>query len=69
MATAFIAREIFTGQELLTGKAVLVHEGKVVEIVPANDIPVGYRHQELSGYLEAVVFERWRLDTPFFIIN
>lgn len=56
MATAFIAREIFTGQELLTGKAVLVHEGKVREIVSAKDIPAGYRHQELPGYLLAPAF-------------
>jgi len=56
MATAFIAREIFTGQEILTGKAVLVREGKVVDIVAASAIPADYRHQKLSGYMLAPAF-------------
>jgi N-acetylglucosamine-6-phosphate deacetylase len=53
MATAFIVREIFTGHEIQTGKAVLVHEGRVVGIVPVPDIPAGYRQESLDGYMLA----------------
>ncbi|HWK06909.1 MAG TPA: N-acetylglucosamine-6-phosphate deacetylase [Puia sp.] len=56
MATAFIAREIFTGQEIQTGKAVLVREGKVVDIVAVSEIPADYRHRQLSGYMLAPAF-------------
>jgi N-acetylglucosamine-6-phosphate deacetylase len=56
MSNAFIAREIFTGQEIQTGKAVLVREGKVVGIVPDQEIPADYRRQELSGYMLAPAF-------------
>ena len=56
MATAFIVREIFTGHEIQTGRAVLVHEGKVVEIVAEEDIPAGYRHRRLPGYMLAPAF-------------
>ena len=56
MATAFIAREIFTGQEIQTGSAVLVREGKVVGIVPATDIPADYRQRQLAGYMLAPAF-------------
>ncbi|HMI62531.1 MAG TPA: N-acetylglucosamine-6-phosphate deacetylase, partial [Puia sp.] len=56
MATAFITREIFTGHEIQTGKAVLVREGKVTGIVPISDIPAGYRRRDLQGYLLAPAF-------------
>lgn len=56
MATAFIAREIFTGQEIQTGKAVLVRNGKVVDIVSASAIPADYRQRKLSGYMLAPAF-------------
>lgn len=56
MATAFIAREIFTGQDIQTGRAVLVREGKVIDIVAAADIPAGYRQRELGGYMLAPAF-------------
>src|SRR5260221_1661557 len=56
MATAFIAREIFTGHEIQTGKAVLVREGKVTGIVSASDIPADYRQRNLPGYLLAPAF-------------
>jgi N-acetylglucosamine-6-phosphate deacetylase len=56
MATAFITREIFTGHEIQTGKAVLVREGKVIGIVPASDIPADYRRRDLSAYLLAPAF-------------
>jgi N-acetylglucosamine-6-phosphate deacetylase len=56
MATAFIAREIFTGQDIQTGKAVLVKEGKVAGIVPASAIPADYRQCPLPGYLLAPAF-------------
>jgi N-acetylglucosamine-6-phosphate deacetylase len=56
MATAFITREIFTGQEIQTGKAVLVKEGKVTGIVAISDIPADYRQRDLSAYLLAPAF-------------
>ena len=56
MTTAFIAREIFTGQEILTGKAVLVKDGKVADLVDQSAIPAGYRRQELPGYMLAPAF-------------
>ena len=56
MSIAFIAREIFTGHEIQTGKAVLVREGKVVDIVPEKAIPAGYRQQRLPGYMLAPAF-------------
>lgn len=55
-ATAFIAREVFTGREIQTGKAVLVKEGKIVDIVSASAVPAGYRVRELSGYMLAPAF-------------
>ncbi len=56
MATAFIAREIFTGQTIETGKAVLVKDGKIVDIVNNTAIPAGYRQKELPGYMLAPAF-------------
>jgi len=56
MTTAFIAREIFTGHEIQTGKAVLVKEGRVVDIVAASEIPAGYRQLPLKGDLLAPAF-------------
>ena len=56
MSIAFIAREIFTGHEIQTDKAVLVREGKITGIVPKEEIPAGYRRQELSGYMLAPAF-------------
>lgn len=55
-ATAFIARELFTGREIQTGKAVLVKEKKIVDIVSASEVPAGYRVRELSGYMLAPAF-------------
>lgn len=56
MATAFIAREIFTGHSIETGKAVLVRDGKVTDIVDKTAIPAGYRQKELPGYMLAPAF-------------
>src|SRR5580698_9446543 len=56
MSTAIIAREIFTGQEIQTGKAVLIRDGKIIDIVPVADIPADYRVRELPGYLLAPAF-------------
>lgn len=55
-ATAFIAREIFTGREIETGKAVLVKEGRIEGITATDAIPAGYRKEELGGYLLAPAF-------------
>jgi N-acetylglucosamine-6-phosphate deacetylase len=56
MSTALIAREIFTGHDIQTGKAVLIRDSKIVDIVPVEDIPVGYRVRELPGYMLAPAF-------------
>jgi N-acetylglucosamine-6-phosphate deacetylase len=56
MATALIAREIFTGHDIQTGKAVLIREGKIVDIVAASAIPADYRIRELPGYMLAPAF-------------
>jgi N-acetylglucosamine-6-phosphate deacetylase len=56
MATAFIAREIFTGREIQTGMAILVREGRVVDLVAASAVPAGYRVRELPGYMLAPAF-------------
>jgi N-acetylglucosamine-6-phosphate deacetylase len=39
MSIALIAREIFTGRDIHTGKAVLVRDGKIVDIVAASGRP------------------------------
>jgi N-acetylglucosamine-6-phosphate deacetylase len=56
MNTAFIAREIFTGQEILTGRAVLVKDKKVVDIVADSEVPAGYLPKKLSDYILAPAF-------------
>jgi len=56
MATAFIAREIFTGETIETGKAVLVKDDKIVDIVDNTAIPAGYRQRQLPGYMLAPAF-------------
>lgn len=55
-STAFITREIFTGHEIQTGKAVLVKEGKIVGVVATGAIPADYRVRELPGYMLAPAF-------------
>jgi N-acetylglucosamine-6-phosphate deacetylase len=55
-STAFIARELFTGHEIQTGKAVLVKGGEIIDIVAANAVPAGYRIKELPGYMLAPAF-------------
>lgn len=56
MSIALVAREIFTGREIHTGKAVLVREGRIVDVVDRNAIPADYRVRELQGYLLAPAF-------------
>jgi len=56
MSIAFTTREIFTGQELLTGKAVLVKDKKVVDIIPSSDIPSGYEIKEFNDYMLVPAF-------------
>lgn len=56
MSTAFIAPEIFTGKDIQTGKAVLTREGKIIDIVPAAEIPSNYRTCDLPGQLLAPAF-------------
>ncbi|MBS1597144.1 MAG: N-acetylglucosamine-6-phosphate deacetylase [Bacteroidetes bacterium] len=56
MNTAFIPREIFTGHEILTGKAVLVRDKKVVDIVSSSSIPADYLVKELHDHMLAPAF-------------
>lgn len=56
MAIALIAREIFTGREIQTGKAVLIKEGTIVDVTDRKAVPAGYRVRELPGYLLAPAF-------------
>ena len=56
MNTAFISREIFTGHEILTGKAVLVKDKKIVDIVDDSAIPMGYLSKSLGNYMLAPAF-------------
>jgi N-acetylglucosamine-6-phosphate deacetylase len=56
MNTAFLASEIFTGHEILSGRAVLVREGIVTGTVPAGDIPAGYLLRDTGAHLLAPAF-------------
>ncbi|HXB95194.1 MAG TPA: N-acetylglucosamine-6-phosphate deacetylase [Puia sp.] len=56
MAIALVARETFTGREIQTAKAVLIKEGRIVDIVDKAAIPAGYRVKDLPGYLLAPAF-------------
>ncbi|HSZ87203.1 MAG TPA: N-acetylglucosamine-6-phosphate deacetylase [Puia sp.] len=56
MATALIAKEIFDGQEILTGKAILIKDEKVVDVVDVSKVPATYRIQHINGYLLAPAF-------------
>jgi N-acetylglucosamine-6-phosphate deacetylase len=51
MPTAFIANQIFTGQEILVEKAVLVNNGEVVDIVSILDVPNRYNKKDLGKNL------------------
>jgi N-acetylglucosamine-6-phosphate deacetylase len=56
MNTAFIAREIFTGHEILTDNAVLVQDGKVVDIVSKTAVPGNYLVKSFDQYMLAPAF-------------
>ncbi len=56
MNVAYKAREIFTGYEILTNKAILVKDKTVTAIVPVPDIPMDYRINDLSEYLLAPAY-------------
>ncbi|MBS1934510.1 MAG: N-acetylglucosamine-6-phosphate deacetylase [Bacteroidetes bacterium] len=56
MSIAFAPREIFTGHEIVTGKAVLVKDGVVAGIVEKDKIPAGYRIKDLDTYMLAPAF-------------
>jgi N-acetylglucosamine-6-phosphate deacetylase len=56
MATALIAKEIFDGYEIVTGKAILIQQEKVVDVVDASKVPATYRIQHINGYLLAPAF-------------
>lgn len=56
MLTAFIANQIFTGQEIVGGKAVLVDNSEVVDIVSSSTIPTRYNKKDLGKNLLAPAF-------------
>ncbi|HEX4374400.1 MAG TPA: N-acetylglucosamine-6-phosphate deacetylase [Puia sp.] len=56
MSIALIAKEIFDGHEILTGKAILIQEEKVVDVVDVSKVPATYRIQHINGYLLAPAF-------------
>jgi len=56
MNTAFIAREIFTGHDVVTGKAVLVKEEEIMGLADIADIPANYLIRDLQGYMLAPAF-------------
>jgi N-acetylglucosamine-6-phosphate deacetylase len=56
MPTAFIANQIFTGLEIMSDKAVLTDNGKVVDIVSSSAIPNRYNKKDLGKNLLAPAF-------------
>jgi N-acetylglucosamine-6-phosphate deacetylase len=56
MPTAFIANQIFTGHETVSGKAVLVDDGVVIDIISSADIPNRYNKKDLGKNLIAPAF-------------
>ncbi|HLY69541.1 MAG TPA: N-acetylglucosamine-6-phosphate deacetylase [Puia sp.] len=56
MSTALVAKEIFDGVDILTGKAILIKEEKVVDLVDLSKVPATYRIQHINGYLLAPAF-------------
>jgi N-acetylglucosamine-6-phosphate deacetylase len=56
MNTAITAREIFTGHEILTNKAILIQDDKISGIVSLEDVPGNHLLKDLGGYLLAPAF-------------
>ena len=56
MNTALTAREIFTGHEMLTNKAVLVRDDKITGIVSTEEVPGNYLLKDLGEYMLAPAF-------------
>jgi N-acetylglucosamine-6-phosphate deacetylase len=56
MPTALLAEKIFTGQETLIGKAILIENGVVTAIVPSTDIPARFSTRDLGKGLLAPAF-------------
>lgn len=56
MPTAFIANQIFTGYETVSGKAILVDDGSVIGIVSSSDIPNRYNKKDLGKSLLVPAF-------------
>ena len=49
MPTVFYNATIFTGEKILTQKAILVRQGYIEEIVDESAIPEGYEKEDLHG--------------------
>ena len=56
MPTAFIANQIFDGYETVSGKAILVDDGVVIDIVTSVNIPTRYNKKDLGKNLIAPAF-------------
>lgn len=53
---AYLNGKIFTGEQVMLDKCVLTSEGKVLNIVPATDVPEAARQIDLQGNLLAPAF-------------
>jgi N-acetylglucosamine-6-phosphate deacetylase len=56
MSTALVAKEIFDGYQIQTGKAILIKDEKVVDLVPSSEVPANYRIRHIDGHLLAPAF-------------
>jgi N-acetylglucosamine-6-phosphate deacetylase len=56
MNLALVGPELFTGHEVLSGKALLITEGLIAGIVPDTEVPAGYLQRNLPGRLLAPGF-------------
>jgi N-acetylglucosamine-6-phosphate deacetylase len=56
MSLALVAKEIFDGNRIETGKAILIKDEKVVDLVPFSEVPANFRIQHIEGHLLAPAF-------------
>lgn len=56
MNTAFLAAQIFDGDNMLRDNAVLVEDGKIISSVSKNDIPSNFRIRDFENYILAPAF-------------
>ena len=56
MTTAYTNGKIFTGTRTETGKAILVNDGSITDIISENEIPSQYEKEDLHGNTIAPAF-------------